>query len=522
MSDTYDYIIVGAGSAGCVIANKLSENPATKVLLIEAGGTDKNILVQAPAAFSQMFKTKRDWCFETDLQAHLNQQKMYFPRGKMIGGCSSINAMIFTRPHQSDIESWTAFGIHNWSWEACLKSMIRVEEQMGFFHNNQDAYNSEHYHIHPLTQRFLSACSLYGLETRKTNSSIEPGAKVFLRNIKNGKRFSAADAYLHLIASRKNLVVSKNSQVLKVDIENKTAIGVEILRNNKKEYIQCKKEVILSAGAIQSPQLLMLSGIGNVEELDAQGIKIQCDLSNVGKHLKDHLICGMAYRLKKGITSLDSLNTLVPGIQAAFQFLINAKGPLTSNIAEAGAFLNFKNTEIRPDLQFHFGPVFFIQHGFIKPKPHGISFGPTLLHPQSTGSVSLKSSNPLEAPRIQPNYYSSTDDLNLMVEGLKITEKISSQSPLSEVIETLEFPAEKPKTNSDYINHLRAYSQTLYHPTGTCRMSANRDGVVDGQLKVKGIHGLRVCDASIIPGTISSNTQGTVMMIADHFATNIL
>lgn len=519
---SFDYIIVGAGSAGCVLANRLSENPAIKVALIEAGGLDRHFFVQTPAAFSKLFKTKRDWAFETTPQTGLNNQRMFSPRGKMLGGCSSMNAMIYTRPHPLDMEAWCKFGVQGFEWESCLPYLIRAEQQMGFFHDDIGAYSNEPMYIHPLTEQFVQATHEFGWPINKSSSSIQKGSQFFLKNIRNGKRFSVVDAYLQPIADRKNLNIINHSQVSKLLLNKNEVTGIEFFQKNKLQQLHCNREIILCAGAFQSPQLLMLSGIGNSLELETHGIQTILDLKTVGKHLKDHLICGMAFRLKKGIQSLDSLNQLVPAVTSLVQYLRNKTGPLCSNIAEAGSFINTKGNSDRPDLEFHFGPAFFIQHGFIQPKPHGISFGPTLLHPKSQGAVQLQSNNPLDAPVINPNYYQDESDLELMVEGLKITREISKQKVWEQIIDALEFPAYEARSDDDYIKHLRQYSQTLYHPTGTCRMSALEDGVVDSEFKVKGVANLRIADASVIPTTISSNTQATVLMLAEKLAAQMI
>lgn len=518
---SFDYIIVGAGSAGCVLANRLSENPAIKVALLEAGGSDRHFLVQTPAAFSKLFKTKRDWAFETTPQSELYNQKMFSPRGKMLGGCSSMNAMIFTRPHPLDLKAWLNFGLRNFEWDRCLPYLIKTEQQMGFDHEAGEAYSKEDYFIHPLSQQFIQATSEYGWPNNKSSSSIQPGSKYFLKNIKNGRRFSVVDAYIKPISGRKNLTILKNSLATKILIEKDQAIGIEFIQNASMHQITCNRELILSAGAFQTPQLLMLSGIGDPTQLGKLRIQTVLDNKSVGRHLKDHLICGMAFRLKDGVSSLDELNQVYPAIKNLFNYLTNHQGSFCSNIAEAGAFINTTANSERPNLEFHFGPAFFIQHGFIKPKPHGISFGPTLLHPESEGQIELLSKDPHAPPIIEANYFQRDTDMQLMIEGLKITRDLSRQKAFINAIESLEYPNQEPQTDQNYLQHLRQFSQTLYHPCGTCRMSETEDGVVNSEFKVKGMDKLRICDASVFPTTVSSNTQATVLMLAEKLASQL-
>ena len=517
----FDYIIAGAGSAGCVLANRLSENPKCKVALIEAGGSDRNFFVKTPAAFSKLFKSKRDWAFESSPQEALNNQKMFSPRGKMLGGCSSMNAMIFTRPHPLDIKEWQNFGLRDFEWDQCLKYLIKAEQQMGFDHEDGEAISKEDFFIHPLSQQFIQATSEYGWLTNKCSSSIHSGSKYFLKNIKNGRRFSVVDAYLKPISGRKNLTIFKNSLATKILIEKDQAIGIEFIQNASMHQITCNRELILSAGAFQTPQLLMLSGIGDSSHLEKLRIQTVLDNKSVGRHLKDHLICGMAFRLKDGVASLDELNQVYPALKNLFNYLTNHQGSFCSNIAEAGAFINTTAQSDRPNLEFHFGPAFFIQHGFIKPKPHGISFGPSLLHPESEGQIQLLSKDPYAPPIIDPNYFQRDADLQLMIEGLKITRELSRQKAFINTIKSLEYPNQEPQTDQDYLKHLRQFSQTLYHPSGTCRMSETDDGVVNSEFKVKGMDKLRICDASVFPTTVSSNTQATVLMLAEKLASQL-
>lgn len=512
----YDYIVVGAGSSGCVLANRLSADPKNKVLLVEAGGSDKHLFIRIPAAFSKLFRSKMDWKDETIEQINLQGRKMYCPRGKVIGGSSSINAMIFIRPHPSDFKYWNTEG---WSWEKCLPYLIKAEKQFGFQHDsNNMAISDEPFFIHPFTRRFIEAAIGNGFQKGSQNSSIQNAAFPFLRNIKNGKRFSAADAYLHPIRSRKNLEVLTNATVDKILFQGTQAIEILVQHKDCKLKFKIGKELVLSAGSFQSPAILQRSGIGGKNILEKLRIPPVFINEQVGQDLQDHLICGFAYRTNPN-KSLDTLNELFPALIEGFKYLFKQSSELKSNIAEAGAFTYDLQDE--PELQFHFGPAFFIHHGFVKPRPYGISFGPTLIRPKSKGNLNIQSVNPLDSLIIDPKYYSQPEDIQKMIDGLKLTESIANQSPLKELIKSIEFPSSQPVEREHYIQHICEYSQTLYHPVGTCKMG-NSNSVVNPSLLLEGIQNVSIADASVIPQITSSNTNLVTMMIAEKAADLIL
>ena len=424
-----------------------------------------------------------------------------------------MNAMILFRPHPGDIRDWQSRGHFPYSWEESLVYLQRAEEMMGLRLVDTQAYPSESLFVHPMTAHFLKACEEYGMEIFQPGTSVDPGAKVFTRNIKNGFRYSVADAYLRTNVCSSYVDLRSHCLVEKILVDQKKAFGLEYRQHSQKHMAIAGKEILLCAGSIQSPQILQLSGVGDPEVLDPCGIPVLHAVPELGRNLKDHLVCGMAFRLKRGLQSLDGLRLPGPALRAALQFIFTRTGPLTSNIAEAGAFCG--DHIGRPELQFHFGPAFFVDHGFTKIRPYGISFGPALLHPGSHGSVRLASANPADSPIIEPNYFQDSSDLTAMLEGLKLTRDLSAMPSLAKLIDDVEYPESMPVTDEVFIRHIRQYSETLYHPVSTCRMGSDPNAVVDLNFKLKGIEGLRICDASVFPDQTSSNPQLTIMMLAE-------
>ena len=511
MKNHFDYIIVGGGSAGCCIARRLSEKSNCTVALLEAGPKDRHPFISIPAAFSEMFKSKLDWQFESMEEKELNHSKMYIPRGKVLGGCSSVNAMIFTRPHQDDFELWNS---NLWSWKLCLPYLKKVEKQFGFLHDQDgDAISQYPYHLHSLSSDFILSSQNYGLKQGKTSSSISESAFPFLKNIVKGKRYNAAKAYLH--DRPKNLSVFCNTEVRHLLFEQSKCVGVQ----TEKEKLIATNAVILSSGAIQSPLLLMNSGIGNEHQLKENGIPVRLKNDQVGQNLQDHIICGFGFKCDNTKT-LDSLNQPYEKFKALLQYVLKSSGPLTSNIAEAGAFLHLDGNLV-PDIELHFAPSFFIQHGFIKPQGFGFSLGPTLLHPKSKGHLHINKHNPNKA-QIEMNYLSDPKDMEIMLRGMEIALDIAMQHPLKKHITGIEVPKTIPKSKNEIELLIRQYTQTLYHPVGTCALGSHSDSVVDEKLKVNGVEQLYVVDASVIPQITSSNTQLVTMMIAEYFADLLL
>jgi choline dehydrogenase len=492
----FDYIVIGAGGAGCVLASGLSENRECNVLLIEAGPPDRKREIHMPAAFSKLFKTPLDWNFATEPQEPLNGRRLYWPRGKMLGGSSSMNAMVYVRGRPADFDGWRDLGNAGWGFEEVLPFFKRLEAAVSITGLRS---------VNPLSRAFLDACKQTGMRLNPDfNDASQEGAGLFRVMQKNGRRWSAADSYLRPALRRGNLTVWTGIQASRILIENGRAAGVEYFQKGSTQQVRASREVILSAGAIGSPQLLLLSGIGPLKQLEAQGISVQADLPGVGENLQDHLSVGESYFCTQpvSLTDIETFTNLV-------KYFVLKNGPLTSNIAEAGAFVKSQPGLAQCDLEFHFAPVHYIDHGFAKPGGHGFSLGPSLLTPKSRGRITLRSIDPLESPAIDPAYLSDPGDLPPLVEGIRLARRIASAAAFDSFRGKPVFDEDDPEA------HIRGRAETLYHPTGTCKMGADPMSVVSPQLEVHGIAGLRVADASVMPVIVGGNTLAATMMIAE-------
>jgi choline dehydrogenase len=514
----YDFIVIGAGSAGCVLASRLTERPDTSVLLIEAGPPDRKREIHIPAAFSKLFQTEVDWNFTTEPQKQLYGRTLYWPRGKMLGGSSSMNAMIYARGVRADYDAWRDVGNAGWGWDDVLPLFKAAENQergsspehgMGGPLNVADLRT-----VNPLTQAFLEACEGAGItKNADFNGVAQMGAGLYQVTQKNGARASAADAYLKPALRRGNLTVWTQVQVGRLMMEEGRAVGVEFSQKNKAglHHVRAAREVILCAGAIGSPQLLLLSGIGPRAELEALGISVVADLEGVGRNLQDHLNIGQSYHSTKPVSLSDAER--LPNL---LKYIFKKTGPLTSNIAEAGAFLKSSKELAECDLQLHFAPVHFVDHGLSNPPGHGFSLGAVLLTPKSAGRVYLRTADPGEAPAIDPAYLSSEEDLKPLEEGLKVVWKILESKAFDEYRGAAVFDKE------DAAAYIKGHAETLYHPVGTCKMGDDAPSVVDARLQVHGVQGLRVVDASVMPKIVRGNTNAPVTMIAEKAARMIL
>ncbi len=514
----HDYVIVGAGSAGCVLANRLTEDPSVTVLLLEAGGPDKKQEIGIPAAFSKLFKSSYDWAYYTEAEPHLNNRTLYWPRGKVLGGSSSINAMIYIRGNRRDYDQWRDLGNEGWGFADVLPYFKKAENQergASTYHGVGGPLNVADLRcINPLSRAFVDAGVEIGLSRILDFNGEEQQAVGFYQvTQKQGKRHSAAAAYLKPVWKRPNLTVRTYAHATRLLFERTRAVGIAYEQNGKPDQARAKKEVILCAGTVNSPHLLMLSGIGPANHLRALDISVVANLPGVGQNLQDHPAIAVAYACTQPITlaSAEKKGNIA-------QYLLRRKGPLTSNVAEAGGFTETRSDLPVPDLQFHFAPVYFLDHGFANPEGHGFTFGPTLLHPRSRGSISLRSSDPSASPAIRANYFGDETDLQVLVEGVKLSRILAQTRAFDPYRGTEVWPGSDVQSDGAIAEFIRNHFQTLYHPVGTCRMGDDGMAVVDNQLRVHGVEGLRVIDASIMPTIVSGNTNAPTIMIAEKAA----
>lgn len=519
----FDYIIIGAGSAGCVLANRLSKNNQNTVLLLEAGGDDKAPNIQTPIGFSKLFKTAFDWDDETVEQPHMHHRRMYQPRGKVLGGCSSTNAMIYMRGHRLDYDHWAALGNRGWGYEDVLPYFKKSENNQ-VYHNEYHGTTGEwiidgyQYH-HPLSDAILKAVGQAGYRHNPDfNGETQEGFGFHQLNQKNGRRFSAADAFLHPIKDRPNLEVVTHAMVQRIIIESGRAVGVAYEKGKEPLEARAGKSVILSAGAFNSPKLLMLSGIGPAATLQAHGIPVVQALEGVGQNLQDHLLGGIAFNSKIP-TTYDTIEKFPRILGALWRFLVQKSGPLTSNVCEIGGFARTLPALPAPDVQFAFAPAFYIRHGFDNPKgKNGFGFGPILLQPYSVGELTIASADPLAKPIIDPKYFSDERDVQTMIRAHRIADEILLQPALDKYRGRRFMPDKELSSDDEIADLMKKMCETLYHPVGTCKMGNDVMAVVDDQLRVRGVEGLRVIDASIMPKIVRGNTNAPTIMIAEKGA----
>jgi choline dehydrogenase len=516
----YDYIIIGAGSAGCVLANRLSEDPSVRVLLLEAGGPDTAKEIQMPVAFSKLFKGPCDWAYYTEAEAHLENRKLYWPRGKVLGGSSSLNAMIYIRGHRHDYDQWRDQGNPGWGYVDVLPYFKKSEDNergASEYHGaGGPLHVAELRSINPLSEVFVEAAEQAGFKRNPDfNGDVQDGFGAYQVTQRQGRRHSAAAAFLHPVMSRPNLSVRTDVQVAEILLEGKRASSVSFQQYGSGAEERAEREIILCAGAIGSPQLLMLSGIGPAEELRKLGITVVCDLPGVGANLQDHPAIPVAYECTKPISlaGAESLTNLI-------RYTAFKNGPLTSNVGEAGGFIRTSSAIAAPDVQYHFAPGYFVEHGFQQIKEHAFSLGPTLLRPYSRGRITLRSTNPLDPPLIRANYLADPRDMQRMLAGVRIARSVAATSAFAKYRKRELLPGPDAKDDRALRAHIAKYAETLYHPVGTCKMGMDDDSaaVVDAELRVRGVEGLRVVDASVMPLVPGGNTNAPTIMIAEKAA----
>ncbi len=519
---SYDYIIVGGGSAGCVLAARLTEQPQNRILLLEAGGPNGAREVQIPAAFSKLFKSALDWNYSTEPEPHLQNRQLYWPRGKLLGGSSSINAMIYIRGNPLDYEYWKSLGNPRMGLRRCRSVLLKSEDQergASRYHGRGGPLCvGDLRYVNPLTRAFLAAVNELGIPSNPDfNGASQEGAGLHQVTQRNGCRHSAADAFLKPALDRSNLTVLTGARATRVLLEKNRATGVEYILNGAIETATATSELILASGAVNSPQLLLLSGIGPADELNHAGIRPTQNLPGVGKNLHDHPMVSVGYLCTQPVSlaSAESLSNVL-------RYLCLKRGPLVSNVAEAGIFLHTRAELEVPDLQLIFGPTYYVNHGLEKRKDHCFGFGPTLITPESRGEISLRSADPLAPPAIRANYLSTEQDLRVIMEGVRISRQIAQTKAFQPYRGAELHPGAGIITDAEIAGFIRGSAQTLYHPVGTCKMGSDEMAVVDSRLRVWGIDRLRVADASIMPRIIAGNTNAPTIMIAEKAADMIL
>jgi choline dehydrogenase len=517
---TPDYVIVGAGSAGCVLANRLSEDPAVEVVLIEAGGKDGHPNIKIPAAFANQFHTKLDWDYTTEPEPAVDGRSLFIPRGKALGGSSSMNAMLYVRGRPLDYDFWKQQGAPGWGWDDVLPYFIRSEDNArgaSEFHGaGGELRVSEQRSPRALDRKLIEAATAVGIpRIDDYNGPEQDGVSMFQVTQHRGRRWSAADAFLKPAASRPNLEVITKATVLGIELDGDRATGVRYSgKRGAQTTVRAGREVILSAGAIGSPQILMLSGIGAPDELRAAGVEPGHELAGVGRNLQDHPFLTV-------LSEVSDPNTLYGADKPRYlaEWLLRRTGPLTSTAAEVVAFVRTRAGLPAADIQFHMGALYFEDHGAEEFDGHAITIAPVLVSPKARGQVWLRSADPLAKPRILTNSLSEPEDLASMVAGVEMAREIASKPPLAEVVVRELKPGPEAQGREGIEAAVRERLELIYHPVGTCRMSDDGwDAVVDSQLRVHGIDGLRVVDASIFPVIPGGNTNAATVMVAERAA----
>ncbi len=504
----HDVVIVGAGTAGCVLAARLTEDPDCSVVLVEAGSRTRKLEARVPAAFSKLFRSKLDWGDATVPQQSLDGREVVFPRGRGLGGSAAINAMMVLRGHPADYDAWGELGCPGWRWEDVEPAFARSADQFPL---------AELRERHVLTEAFVHAAVAEGLPfTADLNGAETAGVGYVPVSQRRGRRFSVLDGYLRPAWRRPNLTVVTGAHATRVLVERGRAVGIAYRTDDGAESeLLAEREVVLCGGAVGTPHLLQLSGIGPREPLERAGVGVVHELPGVGRNLLDHLANGLLVHTREveTLASAESMRNIAA-------WALFGRGPLTSNIGEAAAFVRTRPGLRTPDLELIFAPVLFLDEGLTQPTEHGFTLAVVLLKPRSVGTVTLRSPDPGVPPAIDPRYLTDPDgeDARTLLTGLRLARRIVARDPLALYVEEERLPGREATTDEDLLEHVRALSQTLYHPAGTCRMGSDAEAVVDTELRVRGIGGLRVADASVIPRLPGGHTNWPTVMIAERAA----
>ncbi len=526
----YDYIIVGAGSAGCLVANRLSANPATRVCLIEAGPRDRNPLIHMPFGLALLARARGiNWGYDTAREPALNNRRLYWPRGRVLGGSSSVNAMIYMRGHPQDYAAWARAAGPEWGWDRVAQVFRDLEDNPGLGAPHHgiggDLAVRDLRCINPLSRAFVQAGVQAGYpENLDFNGAAQAGVGFYQVTQKDGARFSAARAFLDMARGRSNLDIVTRAEVARILLQDRVTTGVllSVQSGARNLHLNPGGEVILCAGAINSPQILLRSGIGPARDLSALGISPVIDAPEVGANLTDHLDIGLLARTR-GDQAIGIAPRLVPRLTAALlDYLRHRQGFLTSNVAEAGGFMASSPDQPRPNLQMHFLPALLRDHGRKTTLGYGITLHVCDLLPKSRGHITLASADPHAAPQISANYLSHPDDRQTLLDGLKLARGILAAPALAAHIREVIAPAPGLDSDADLLAYIRDGAQTIYHPVGTCRMGMDAASVVGPQGCLRGVAGLRVVDASIMPNITAGNTNAPTMMLAENICRMML
>jgi choline dehydrogenase-like flavoprotein len=518
----YDYVIVGAGSAGCVLADRLSAEGAD-VLLVEAGGADRSPKIKIPAAFSEQFRTKLDWDYATGPEPGLEGRELYVPRGKAIGGSSSMNAMLYVRGHRDDYDGWRDdAGCTGWGWDDVLPYFLRSE-------HHETGPSPTHGYGGPLnvapprsprklTDLMIGAARAHGFPFDSDYNDGDPaGACLVETTTRNGRRWSAADAFLRPARGRPNLSIATKTYAVGLELRDGRVAGVKLAGRAPSATARARREVILAAGAIGSPQLLMLSGIGDPAKLREAGIEPAVESPSVGENLQDHPYVVCIWESAIGHSLLDAQKP-----SAALEWALRRTGPLTSTVAEGFIFARSDGGDGPPDLQFHLAPAYFADNGFEDYDDHALTMGPVLIAPRARGELRLRSSDPTAKPHLLGNHLAEPEDMAAMIAGIKLARELAAKEPLASALGPEIYPGPAVGDDEALERDARRRCELLYHPVGTCRMGADDASVVDPELRVRGVEGLRVVDASVMPTITRGNTNAPTIMIAEKGADLIL
>jgi choline dehydrogenase len=517
-SDRPDYVVVGGGSAGAVLAARLTEDPGVRVVLLEAGPAPEADEISIPVAFSALFKTRWDWNYTTAAQKQLHGRAAYWPRMKALGGCSSMNAMIYIRGNRADYDGWRdQYGATGWGYDDVLPYFVRAEanQRLGAPYHGQDGplHVEDRRYTHELTRLWVESAVAAGMKpTDDFNGAEQEGAGLYQVTCRRGRRWSTYAAYLEPSLQRPNLTVVDDALATRVVFTGDRASGVAYRRHGTEQVVEAAREVLLCGGAVNSPQLLMLSGVGPAAHLREHGLDVVADLPGVGQNLQDHPALPVIW-YTRDTTDLAEFNN----VRSLLRWKATGGGPLASNVGEGGGFLRTRDDLAAPDVQYHVAPSGFYDNGFHEPTARMFTAAPTLVSVRSRGTLRLRSADPTWAPEIDPAYYDDPADLDAMLAGTRRLWEICGQGPLARHLAGPWRLPEDP-TDEQLVEHARAHTQTLYHPVATCAMGTGEDAVVDPELRVRGVDGLRVVDASVMPVVPRGNTNAPTIMVAEKAA----